>query len=259
MKQTDLVRWLDEYLKIDEVEDHSWNGLQVDSDSIGVQGKEEVKKIGFAVDSGIEVFEKAAKEDVDFLIVHHGMFWKSWNPSFVNAVKQRIEALNKSGMSLYCAHLPLDRHKEVGNNAQLLKIIGAEIVSEFDTEEVGKNISWIGKFSKPKTLNEIEKTLNEQLKTKCKVLPFGKKEISTVAVCSGGGGYTTHQKAYMADVDLYITGDAIEVYQWDKDAMFNVIFAGHYATETVGVKALAKVIHNELDIVVEFIDVPTGL
>lgn len=251
MKRDLLVGWLDEYLEISGVEDNSWNGLQV-------EGKEVIKKVGFAVDGRVEVFEKAAKSKVDFLIVHHGMFWKSWNPSFISATKEKIEALNKERISLYCAHLPLDRHKEVGNNAQLLKIIGANIISEFDIED-GKNISWIGEFNPPKEVEEISKILNEKLNTVCKILPFGKNKIRTVAVCTGGGGYITHQKAFEVGVDLYITGEVIDVTAWDKDLKFSVIFGGHYATEIVGVKALAEVLHKELNIDVEFIDIPTGL
>lgn len=251
MKRDALVKWLDEYLEIFEVEDNAWNGLQV-------EGKEEIKKVGVAVDGGVEVFEKAAKARVDFLIVHHGMFWKNWNPSFVNATKERIETLKQAGISLYCAHLPLDRHKEVGNNAQLLKIIRAKIISEFDIED-GKNISWVGELDTPKTVEEIVEVLNTKLNTECKSLPFGKKQIKTVAVCSGAGGYTTHQKAYESGADLYLTGEAIDLTAWDKDLKFNVIFAGHYATETVGVKALGQVIEKEFKVKVEFIEAPTGL
>lgn len=251
MTRNELVKWLDKYLFINEVEDRAWNGLQV-------EGKDEVKKIGFAVDAGIEIFEKADKAEIDFLIVHHGMFWKNWNPSFVSATKNRIEALNENGISLYCAHLPLDRHKEVGNNAQLLKIIGAEITGEFDIEE-GKNISWIGEFSTPKTVEEIAEILNKKLNTECKTLPFGKDKIKTVVVCSGAGGYTTHQKAFESGVDLYITGEAIDMTAWDRDLKFNVIFGGHYATEIVGVQALSQVIEKEFNINVEFIEAPTGI
>ncbi|MBI2022573.1 Nif3-like dinuclear metal center hexameric protein [Candidatus Daviesbacteria bacterium] len=257
MKRDDLVKWLDEYLKINEVEDGSWNGLQA-------EGSIEVKKIALGVDAGLDLFKKAAEDKTDLIIVHHGMFWKNWNPSIVSANKQsfspnkdRVEFLLKSGLSLYAAHLPLDRHKEVGNNAMLLKIIGARITDEFDIAE-GKNTSWLGEFKKEKSLKEIVENLKKSLQTECKIIPFGKKEIKKVAVCTGGGGYSTHQLAFESGVDLYITGDPIEVYQWDKDAKFNVIFAGHYATETLGVKALGEVIKNKFDVNIEFIDIPTG-
>ncbi|MBI2021648.1 Nif3-like dinuclear metal center hexameric protein [Candidatus Daviesbacteria bacterium] len=250
-KLTDIVKFLDDYLEIEEIEDGAWNGLQF-------EGKSEVSKIGFAVDSGLDAFIQSKERGVDLLIVHHGHFWKNTNPSVKGFSKERLGFLFENQISLYTAHLPLDRHKEIGNNAQLLKLLDAKIVGEFDLEE-GKNVSWVGELKTPQSAQEIAEKLNERLNTKCIVLPFGTKQIKTIAVCTGGGGYSVHGKAQEAKVDLYITGDPIEVYSWDKDAKFNVIFAGHYATETLGVKALMPVLEKEFGVETIFIDIPTGL
>ncbi|MBL7100741.1 MAG: Nif3-like dinuclear metal center hexameric protein [Nanoarchaeota archaeon] len=246
-----IVKFLDEYLKIKDIKDTSWNGLQV-------EGKSEIKKIVFAVDAGIETFEKAIQEKADMIIVHHGHFWKEGDPAIKEGSKERIELLLKNNISLYAAHLPLDRHKEVGNNAQLLKILDAKIKEEF-AEHDGQNVGWIGELKKPKSITEIEKLINSKLKTKSTILPFGKEKIKTIAVCSGGGGYPTLFEALNKKVDLYLTGDAIEVYHSVKDAKINVIFAGHHTTETVGVQALSEIIKKEFDVETVFIDIPTGL
>lgn len=250
-KLNDLIIFLNDYLKINEMKDDSWNGLQF-------QGKENVKRIGFAVDSGIDVIKKAIKEKVDMLIVHHGLFWSKSNPSIAYSMKEKIKNLSDNGISLYAAHLPLDRHGKIGNNAQLLKLLGAKINGEFLFYE-GKNIGWIGKFIKPVDLNFIEKKINDNFKIKCYVLPFGKRIIRTIAVCSGGGDHKDLQEAIDKGVDLFLTGDRSYAYHAAKDFKINVIFAGHYATETVGVKALLEVLNKKFKIETVFINVPIDL
>jgi len=91
------------------------------------------------------------------------------------------------------------------------------------------------------------------------VLPFGKEKIKTLAVCSGGGGYGGFYEALRAGVDLFLTGDAVEIYYTAKDSGMNVIFAGHHATETLGLVALSKVIEKRFKLDTVFIDLPTGL
>jgi dinuclear metal center YbgI/SA1388 family protein len=246
-----IVGFLDKYLKIDDVQDSSWNGLQF-------EGGSKVEKIAFAVDASAESFEKAAQENAELLIVHHGHFWNSHNPSIVGWSKDRMDLLYKNGLSLYACHLPLDRHKEVGNNAELLKLLGAPIKKEFLFHK-GKNIGWIGERKRAIPLSDIEQKLNHNLKTSCIVLPFGKNKIKTIAVCSGGGSYGGFYEALALNADLYITGDTAEVYYTAQDAGMNVIFAGHHATETVGLKALSKVVNKKFKIETVFIDLPTGL
>jgi putative NIF3 family GTP cyclohydrolase 1 type 2 len=108
-------------------------------------------------------------------------------------------------------------------------------------------------------LKEIEEKLNRDLNTKCGVLPFGKDKVRTIAVCSGGGGYSGFYNALDAGVDLYITGDAVEIFHTAKDAGVNVIFAGHHATETLGLKALSLTLQKKFGIETVYIDLPTGL
>ncbi|MDO8264803.1 MAG: Nif3-like dinuclear metal center hexameric protein [Candidatus Parcubacteria bacterium] len=246
-----IVKFLDKYLKIRDIKDITWNGLQV-------EGNPNVNQVVFTENASLDTFKMALKEKADLIVVHHGHFWKEENPSLIKDSKERVEFLLKNGISLYVAHLPLDRHKEVGNNAQLLKLLGAKIKSEFSVYK-GKNVGWIGEFSRPLPVGEIVKKINSKLNTNCKTLLFGKNKIKTIAVCSGGGNYKDFNEAIDKEVDLYLTGDAIDIYPSTKDAKFNVIFAGHYATETVGVNALMKVVGKRLKIETTYIDDPTGL
>ncbi len=247
-----IVTLLDDYLDINNIQDSYWNGLQI-------EGKQEVTTVAFAVDACINSFEQAIEHKVDMLITHHGHFSKKGSPNLVGWNKQRVQLLLQNNISLYVAHLPLDRHKEVGNNAQLLKLLGAEIDRKFCFDKQGNNIGWIGKTKKPLSLEQIQKTLETKLDAKITTLPFGKPNISSIAVCSGGGGYKDFMDAVESGVDLYLTGDTSDVYQIAHDAGINVIFAGHYATETVGLKALAQVLENKFKIKTIFLDLPTGL
>ncbi len=246
-----IVRFLDDYLETSDIEDSSWNGLQV-------EGKEKVERVAFAVDAGVETFELSIKEKADMLVVHHGLFWNNRNPSLAGWTLGRVRILLENGISLYCSHLPLDRHGEVGHNAQILKLIGAKIDGEF-LHHRGKNIGWTGRLKNARSIAEIETKLAEGLGAKCTTLPFGPEKIKTIAVCSGGGSYGGFYEALDAGVDLYITGDAVEVYYTAKDSGMNVIFAGHHATETIGLKALARIVSGQFGVETVFIDLPTGL
>jgi len=251
VKLKKVTDFLDDYLGIKNIKDESWNGLQF-------EGKSEINKILFAVDAGIQIFEKAVELKADMTVVHHGLFWKYVNPSINNYNKKRLEILFKHGISVYASHLPLDKHPEVGNNAQLLKVLGFEKDKEFGFYN-GQNISFTGKKNIPKSIEQVESILKKELNAECKVLPFGKKDIKTIAVCSGGGGYPQFMEATELGVDLYLTGDSTEMYHLAKDIGINVIFAGHHATEIVGVKALSQLVKDKFNVKTEFIDIPTGL
>ena len=246
----EVAKFLDNYLDIKSVKDQSFNGLQV-------EGKQDIKKIVFAVTAGMETFKKSAQANADMIFVHHGLFWHGVNPNLTGYNFDRVKFLIKSEISLYASHLPLDKHPEVGNNAQLLKLLGFEIDQPFGYY-AGQYISFIGKTDKPKKIIEIQEILEKQLDAKCKVISFGKKEIKTMAVCSGGGGQSQLAEAIDSGVDFYLTGDSTEFYHNVRDAKFNVICAGHHATETVGVKALAPILKNKFNLEVEFINISTG-
>lgn len=247
----EIVLYLDSYLDNGSIRDDSWNGLQV-------EGCEQVHKVALAVDAGLETFERALVLGAEMVVVHHGMFWRTGDPSIRDWNKRRVAFLLKNDISLYAAHLPLDKHPEVGNNAQLLRLLGYEKEAEFG-RYAGEYISFTGVNEEGRSLEEVESVLSNELGAQCTVLPFGAEVVKRVAVCSGGGTYALFMEAVNSGVDLYITGDSTEMYHMAKDIGMNVIFAGHHATEIVGVRALASKIKEAFSVETVFIDIPTGL
>jgi len=241
-----IVDYTNSYLQIDEFQDDSWNGLQF-------MGKASVKRIASAVDASIDSIAKATKQSADLLVVHHGTFWRPSNPSVIDWQKERLALLSKNDLSLYAVHLPLDKHQEVGNNAQLLNLLGASNLSDF-YEAHGQSIGWQGKLPKSRSLSSIVKKIEQSLNTTCQVHSYGPKQIKTIAICSGGGSYQGFFAALNAKVDLYISGDPVYVEPTVKDAKANVIFAGHYATETIGVQALGDHLAKKFNLSHSFLD-----
>jgi dinuclear metal center YbgI/SA1388 family protein len=246
-----MVSYLDDFLKIAEVEDSSYNGLQV-------EGKDEIKKIAFAVDAGVEVFEKAKRENVDMLVVHHGLFWEKTDPRFIGVNKKRLEILLDADINLYAAHLPLDMHKEVGNNVELVKIAGANVCGGFYKYH-GSFIGALGKFSAPKKVSQVAEILENKLKTKTHIIGES-REVSTVAAVSGGVGADTVTCAKESGADLLIVGEKRDFYHLSNDLGISVIFAGHHASEQTGIWALQKHIQEKFpEIKCVYIECPTGL
>lgn len=252
MAQRDAITdFLNELLPVGSLEDPSFNGLQV-------EGRETVSTIVMGVTAGKELFARAAELEAQYIIVHHGHYWRYGTPALAGWEKKRIDVLLENNMSLYASHLPLDKHHLIGNNIQLLNLLNAEISGDFSEHGEGSS-SYTGMIVRGRHIEEIVSILNEGLQTKCIALPFGPAIIRTIAVCAGGGGYKAFAEALDEKVDLFITGDTAEIYNDAKDSGTNVIFAGHHATERLGVQALGELLHKKFEIRVEFVDVPTGL
>lgn len=231
--------------------DRSMNGLQVDNDGSAI------RKIAFAVDACMESFERAAASGAGMLFVHHGLFWGT--PLRVTGnVRRRIKFLLDHNMCLYAAHLPLDQHPALGNNAALAELLGMENREPFGLYN-GKMIGWRGTFSRPLTIDEAAEKIAFAGRPPAGVYPFGKQQNYSCAVISGGAAREALQ-AIEAGLDLYITGEAShEVYHECLEGKLNMIAGGHYSTEVWGVRAVMRYCAEELHIDTEFIDIPTGL
>jgi dinuclear metal center YbgI/SA1388 family protein len=250
MRLNTIVRFLNKELKVRSIPDASRNGLQVRASS-------EVKMIGFAVDACMETFEKAVARKCDLLVVHHGLFWKGQGDESGQR-KKRTAFLKRKRLSLYAAHLPLDRHEQHGNNAKLSEMIGLTHRKRFGKYK-GNYIGYKGKLRKSTTRDALVRSLNRKLKTKCAVIPFGPGRIRTIGVVSGGG-VSLRQQAVKEKLDCFVTGDSgHDFYHVAKEGRLNVVMAGHYATETLGVKALMLLLKEKFNIQTAFIDTPTGM
>jgi len=246
-----LARYLDDYLRVaEEVADapEALNGLQV-----GNSG--EITKLAAAVDICAATVRMAAEQRADCLLVHHGLFWGGLRP-LVGPAYARVAALIKGNIALYAAHLPLDRHPAVGNNTVLAQLLGIRVRGEFGSYH-GAPIGTWGEFSG--TRDELSWSLTKALGSAPRLLPFGPERVQRVGIVTGAGGSLIAQAA-AAGLDTYVTGEGQHWTFFDAEELgINVLYAGHYATETVGVKALAEHVSKKFDLPWVFLDHPTGL
>ena len=250
MRTIELTSYLNDYLHINEHEDRSNNGLQV-------EGASSVSTVAFAVDACQSAFEAAREASAQLLITHHGLFWSEvkllTGPHF-----QRIKTLLDAKIGLYAAHLPLDAHPEVGNNMELCRLIGLTDVQPWGTYK-GHAAGFGGTLPRPITLNNLAAKIETMLGANSRVLAFGPQVVDRVAVCSGGASSLIPQ-VVAAGFTTYFSGETSHSHYHDaKDYGLNVIYAGHYATETVGLKALARHLADRFGLQTVFLDLPTGM
>jgi dinuclear metal center YbgI/SA1388 family protein len=231
--------------------DPSLNGLQVDNDG------GEVEKIAFAVDASLETFQQAAAAGAGMIFVHHGLFWGS--PLRIQGGhRERIRFLLDHNLALYGVHLPLDQQGELGNNAALARLLGIETLLPFGLYR-GRKIGYKGLLSTPLSVEEAVKRIAFMGRPPLGVYPFGKGKSLSCAVVSGGAAEEALQ-AIEEGLDLFVTGEASHgVYHAVLEGGLNMIAAGHYSTEVWGVRGMMERCAAELNMPVEFIDVPTGL
>lgn len=250
MQLADLVRWLDDYLRIHEIRDDAvaLNGLQLENAG-------EVTRVAVAVDACQAVFEMAGAVKADLLIVHHGLFWSGLEP-LTGRHHRRVATLMKHGIALYGAHLPLDVHPVVGNNVILAGKLGMAVQGWWG-EYKGAPIAVHGELDLPR------EALGERIATALgvapRLLPCGPARARRVGIVTGAGG-SMIAEAKAAGLDTLITGEGKHHSFFDAEELgVNVFYAGHYATETVGVQALGARLAAEHGLPWSFLDHPTGL
>jgi len=253
MELRKIETYLSDLLTPDEMvsTDPSLNGIQVENDG------SDISKAAFAVDACAETFQKAADANAGLIVVHHGLFWGQLKP-VKGTLYSRLKLLFNNNIALYAAHLPLDKHPEFGNNAVIADILGLRDIEDFGRIK-GVSIGYKGKLPEPSDIDTILNTLNSGQQKVEKALPFGPKSIKTVGIVSGGAAKDVYQ-AIDEGLDLYITGEpSHEVYHAAMESGINIIFGGHYNTETWGVRRLSQRMYSDLNIETVFIDAPTGL
>jgi dinuclear metal center YbgI/SA1388 family protein len=258
--------------------DNALNGLQIENSG-------RVTRIGAAVDVSTRVLTEAGKRNVDFLIVHHGLFWPGLQP-VTRSLHRHLQLAFETDMALYSAHLPLDIHPKVGNNAQLVAALfgvrrsregrtafksspprirpvadadmsahskSAELFLEEKGQPVGLKIR--ASVLRSELVRKLQKALNAPVK----VFGFGPKQTRNIGIVTGAAGSEIYRVAE-ENIDTFITGEAPH---WAAVAAeelgMNLLLGGHYATEVFGVKALAAHLSKRFRLPWEFIDCPTGL
>lgn len=245
----EIAGFLDDYLAVPGFPDYpnALNGVQV-------EGAGPVRRVAAAVDASRAVID-SSKDWADLLIVHHGLFWNGLQP-ITGRHFDRVKALVETNTALYSAHLPLDAHGEVGNSAILARKIGLVQLEPFG-EYQGAAVGWKGVADA--ALRDLARDLEEATGDRVQILPGGPGHVRTAAVITGAGGSALPEAA-AAGVDLLITGEAQHHHAIDAAELgVSVLLGGHYATETWGVKALARLLEQRFGIEGRFVDSPTGL
>lgn len=233
--------------------DASANGLQVGPPEA------DIDHVAFAVDAAESTIGAAAESDADLLVTHHGLSWGGIE-RVTDRQYRRIAALVENEIALYVSHLPLDGHQTLGNAAGIAELLGLEETAPFGS--VGSvAIGQQGRFADPQLLETVVDTLSDTLETGgqgVRLLEFGPTEIERVAVVTGSG-VDWLDEALAVEADLLITGEGKQkVYHEAREAGINVLLAGHYASETFGVKRLQAVV-DSWDVSTSYHSHPTGL
>nr|XP_061808127.1 GTP cyclohydrolase 1 type 2 homolog [Nerophis lumbriciformis] len=249
-KLSEVVAYLDEELRIDEIPDYpgAVNGLQLENGG-------EVTKVAAAVDASLPVVEKAVAAGADLLVVHHGMFWQGARP-YTGALYNKVKLAMDSGMAIYSAHLPLDVHPLLGNNAVLARELGLDVEGSFLP---WKNLE-LGLWGNDgRSLGEFRDDLARVVGGA--VLMCGKEDqaVGKVGIVTGGAGSEIEAVA-KAGVKTFITGEGPH---WShplaEELGVQFLYGGHYATETFGVRAMARHLAGIFKLEEEFVDHPTNL
>jgi dinuclear metal center YbgI/SA1388 family protein len=248
---TDLVAYLDDYLDLAGVPDYpdAWNGLQMENSGT-------VRRIAACTDACQATIEAAAGLGADLLLVHHGLFWGSGVTPLTDRNYRRVRKLIAADLAVYSAHLPLDAHPEIGNNIELARGIELKVDGRFGEFE-GNAIGFQGQLQVSR--GELSARLAKLLGSEPSLIAAGPEEVRRVGVVTGGGAAVISQ-AHDAGLDAFVTGEGPHHSYFDAEEWgLNVWFAGHYATETLGVRALARHLADKFGLDWEFIDHPTGL
>lgn len=250
-KLADIVKLLDARLRVAEIRDApvALNGLQVENDG-------NVTLVALAVDGSQATIDEAVAAGADLLILHHGIFWCGLRP-LTGWWRRKLCRCLAGNLAVYAAHLPLDLHPELGNNAGIARGLGLrDVQPEIDYH--GTLIGLSGLFEgSVGELRERYAAITGSAVTG--VVHDAEAPAGRVAVCSGDGGeeiYQVQAKGYRC----YLTGEENHwVLNAAQDMGINLLFAGHYATETFGVKALGELLEREFGLPTMFIDRPTGM
>lgn len=250
MHLNEAACYLDELLRVPEIGDYpqAMNGLQVENSG-------SISRVGAAVDATEAVIMEAAEAQVDFLIVHHGLFWNGAQ-RVTGANYRKTRLLMEADMAVYSAHLPLDLHPTIGNNALLAAALGLEGGVPFH-EAFGQKIGL--RFEAEVSREVLRDHLERAVGGRVHLSPGGPVLARHIGIVTGGAGAEI-AKAAAAGIDTFITGEGPHwSYTLAEELHVNLFYAGHYATETFGVKALAEKLAQKLALPWQFLDHPTGL
>ena len=245
-----IVKHCDALLRTREIGDYDGaaNGLQAENSGA-------VTRIAATVDASLTTVKLAIKAKADLLLVHHGLFWSPSHP-WTGAKYELLRLLLEHDVAVYSSHLPLDAHPKLGNNAQLCAALGLKKLRPFFPSH-GQTIGF--QTANHVSRNELAARLARATGAQPRVLPGGPAISRRIGVVTGGAGGEL-KAAASEGVDTFITGEGPHwTYALAEELGVNVLYAGHYATETFGVKALAVQLSRQFKVPWTFLDHPSGL
>ena len=238
---------LKQVLRPEQFKDYCPNGLQV-------EGRKEISKLVTGVTACQELITAAVEAGADALLVHHGYFWRGEDQSISGIKKTRIEALLKHDLSLFAYHLPLNVHREFGNNVQLAKVLGIEIDGELGKQN-NHPIGLTGTFEQDTDFESLKALIADKLDRQPLVIEGHSRPIRSIAWCTGAA-QNYIELAVAAGVDAYITGEVSEpTVHIARESGIHFFSAGHHATERYGVQAIGGHLASKFGIEHQFIDI----
>ncbi|RRJ83736.1 Nif3-like dinuclear metal center hexameric protein [Aestuariirhabdus litorea] len=244
---THLIDRLDSELQVALFSDYCPNGLQV-------EGRDRVATLVTGVSASQALIDEAIALKADLLLVHHGFFWKGEAQPITGIKRKRIKALMDHDISLAAYHLPLDAHPQLGNNAQLARLLGVQGATPLDPNDT-RCLVWRGALKEPCSAQELVRLLAAKLGRSPQLIEGGDHPVRQLAWCTGAAQSYIDQAA-AAGVDAFISGEISEPTVHNAREMgIHYFGAGHHATERYGVKALGEWLAEEEGLVHHFVDI----
>jgi dinuclear metal center YbgI/SA1388 family protein len=246
-----IVAYLDDLLDSPGFDDYGPNGLQV-------PGRHDVGLLVTGVSAHLELFEHAERAGADLIVCHHGIFWGGGPGVVTEQLKARLEVLFRSDASLAAYHLPLDAHPEVGNNALLCAALGLERAEPFGSAR-GRPIGFVGRAPDGVAAAELLERCRAATRRDPLVVGRGPEVVRSVGIVTGGGA-SMLDEAVALGLDAFVTGEPAERVMADaREAAMHFIAAGHYATETFGVRRIGELVAERFGVEHRFIEVPNPI
>ena len=250
-QRDEIIAFCDELLKIAEFDDYGPNGLQV-------PGSPEVSSLVTGVTANLEFLERAVAGGAQLAIAHHGLFFGDSGGGLTEQLARRLRTALCADLSVAGYHLPLDAHPEIGNNALLCQALGLEPAQPFG-EVKGRAIGLLATCPERPTPEELGARIASRLGREPLVLDGGPERIERIGVVTGAGASVLDEASSLG-LDAFLTGEPAEHVLGDaREARLHFFAAGHYATETFGVRRLGETVAERFGIEHEFIDVPNPI
>lgn len=242
-----LVEYCDDLLTSPAIKDYCPNGLQV-------EGSHEIRRIVTGVTASQALIDRAIELDADAIIVHHGYFWKGESSTITGIKHKRVKALLENNISLIAYHLPLDVHPELGNNAQLAKVLELNVLGLMEPE-ARPAVGNTGRLKRKMTAGQFAELINTRLGRECLHIGDPEQELESIAWCTGAA-QSMIDVAVGLGVDAYLSGEISEpTVHIARETGLHYFSAGHHATERYGVKALGEHLAEQFQIECFFEDV----